>query len=62
MSQSRKRGVIALIIGLIGFMNVVRQQRFETYHAVDVLQFVASGICFGIALTGLMGRLKLSGD
>jgi hypothetical protein len=58
MKQSRKVGVGALVIGLIGFMNVTRNPRFESFHAVDVLQLVASGMCLGIALMAILGRLR----
>jgi len=51
-------GLTALIVGLIGFTTMTRNPRFETFHAVDVLQLLASGMCFGVALMALLGRLK----
>ncbi|MDQ6678357.1 MAG: hypothetical protein M3Z09_13815 [Acidobacteriota bacterium] len=42
---------VVLIIGLIGLGNVTRNPRFQAFHAVDVLQLLASGVCFGVALT-----------
>jgi hypothetical protein len=42
------------MIGLIGFMNVARNPRFETFHAVDVLQLLATGACIGVAAATLV--------
>ncbi len=54
--MKRSRGAIVLIIGLIGFMNVARNPRFETFHTVDILQLIVSGMCFGVALMVILGR------
>ena len=44
-------GVLVLVsVGLIGFYNVASKPRFETFHAVDVVQLIATGMCFGAAL------------
>jgi len=50
-----KRGLgagvfVLLIIGLVGLYRVTHQPRLEGIHDVDVLQMVASGMCFGVAL------------
>jgi hypothetical protein len=55
---SRKTVVIPLIVGLIGFVTLTRTPRFEAFHAVDVLQLLASGMCFGVALMAALGRLR----
>jgi len=54
--MKRSRGVVVLIIGLIGFMNVARNPRFEAFHTVDVLQLIVSGVCLGVALMIILGR------
>jgi hypothetical protein len=46
--------VVPLIIGLIGFSSLTRSPRFATYHSVDVLQLLATGMCFGVALSALI--------
>ena len=46
--------VVPVIIGCIGLSNLVRNPRFEAFHSVDVLQLIASGMCFGIALSALL--------
>lgn len=39
-------------------MNAARSPRFDTLHTVDVLQLLAAGMCFGVALAALIHRLK----
>jgi len=46
---------VPVFIGFIGLANVTRNPRFELFHAVDVLQLIASGMCFGVGLAGLFG-------
>jgi uncharacterized membrane protein len=50
--------VVPLIVGLIGLMNLMHQPRFASFHNVDVLQLLASGMCFGIALAALLALLR----
>ena len=49
--------IIPLVIGLIGFSRVTQSPQFESYRNLDVVQLVASGACFGAALTGLIVML-----
>ncbi len=42
------------IIGMIGLFSLIERPRFAAIHTVDVLQLLASGACFGVALTGLL--------
>jgi hypothetical protein len=49
---------VPLLIGLIGFANVARSPRFETFHTVDVLQLIATGMCFGVTLYTLVIFLR----
>jgi len=46
--------VVPVFIGLIGLSNIVSKPRFETFHTVDVVQLIASGMCFGVALVALI--------
>jgi hypothetical protein len=41
-------------------VNVMRQQRFESFHAVDVFQLIVSGMCFGVGLSALFALLRKS--
>ena len=50
--------LIAVFIGLVGFGNVSRNPRFASFHAVDILQLLASGMCLGVALSGLIASRR----
>ena len=41
----------AFAIGLFGLFSVMGRPQFATYHTVDVVQLLGSGVCFGVALT-----------
>jgi len=62
MEQTRRRRLATIFVpafvGLIGLFSLINRPRFQTYHAVDVLQLLASGMCFGIALVGLLGTVR----
>jgi hypothetical protein len=58
MQNRRKAILIPLLIGLLGFTTMTRKPRFELFHAVDILQLLATGMCFGVALTSLMRRQR----
>lgn len=48
----------ALFIGLIGLFQVIERPRFQAYHAVDVVQLVGCGVCFGVTLMWLILWLR----
>jgi ABC-type nickel/cobalt efflux system permease component RcnA len=58
MDPTRRRRlasiVIPAIVGLTALLTVIGRPRFQTYHTVDALELVASGLCFGIAFVGLV--------
>jgi len=56
--RSRSMAFVPFFVGLIGFMTLTRNPRFAAFHAVDVVQLLASGMCFGVALTAALGRLR----
>ncbi len=39
-----------VLLGILGIFVMIERPRFQAYHAVDVVQLVASGMCFGAAL------------
>jgi hypothetical protein len=52
-----------VLIGLVGVYRVTQSPSFPIYRAVDVLQLLASGLCFGAALVGVifwLGRTRSS--
>ncbi len=51
-----------LIVGLIGLFPLLEKPRFQAYHAVDVLQLIASGMCFGFAVGVLVAQRRSSSE
>jgi hypothetical protein len=49
---------VPLLIGLFAVFDLTQKPRFASFHTVDVIQLVASGMCFGIALTALIEFLR----
>ena len=63
MEQPRRKTgvsvvVIPLVVGIIGLTTLTGRPRFSGYATVDVLQLLASGMCFGIALVGLLRTVR----
>ena len=52
------KALFPVIIGMTGLVTLMSRPRFQTYHTVDVLQLLASGMCFGIALVWLLLALR----
>ncbi len=52
---------IALVVGITALSTVAGRPRFSGYATVDVLQLLASGMCFGIALAGLLRAWRRPG-
>ena len=50
--------VVPVIVGGIGLINLSHNARFAAFHNVDVLQLIASGMCFGVALSALIGLIR----
>jgi hypothetical protein len=47
-----------MVLGLVGFINVSRNSRFASFHTVDVLQLLVSGMCVGVAFTALVANRR----
>ncbi len=63
MEQSRRKTsvamiVISLVVGITSLTTVSGRPRFSGYATVDVLELLASGMCFGIALVGIVQALR----
>jgi hypothetical protein len=50
--------IIPLIIGLAGFQRVTQSPNYEMYRAVDVVQLLGSGVCFGATMVGVIFMLR----
>jgi hypothetical protein len=57
--SSRLTGLILAFMGTMALLNSLGKPRVEALHVPDVLGLVASGMCFGIAFVGLLGKLKI---
>ena len=51
---------VPVLVGTIGMVFLSRNPRFEMFHTVDVLQLLASGMCYGVALMGLIMGFRKS--
>ena len=38
----------------------MQRPRFQAFHTVDVLQLLATGMCYGLALAGIFALLRKS--
>lgn len=45
-------------MGLAAFSNAASKPRFATFRAVDVVQLIAIGMCFGVALVALVNVFR----
>jgi hypothetical protein len=45
---------VLLFFGLASFFSIASKPRFETIHAVDVVQLIGIGMCFGAAIATLV--------
>ena len=50
--------IIPVLIGLAGFYRVAQSPSFEMYRAVDIVQLLGSGVCFGAAMAGVIFMLR----
>ena len=50
--------IIPLFVGLTGFYRVTQSPSFEMYRAVDIVQLLGSGMCFGAAMVGVIFLLR----
>ncbi|MCX6624214.1 MAG: hypothetical protein NTY38_24760 [Acidobacteria bacterium] len=50
--------LLGLCFGAITLMNIAASPRFEAFHAVDVVRLIAAGMCFGVALVGIILLLR----
>ena len=60
MSNRRKFAptlFVSLFVAFMGFAassNMASNPRFATFRSIDVVRLIAGGMCFGVALVGLV--------
>ena len=58
MRKSRMKGLLVALLGVMALLSSLDKPRVEALHGSDILGLVASGMCFGVGLVGLLGKLK----
>ncbi|MGO4882832.1 MAG: hypothetical protein ACLP59_18730 [Bryobacteraceae bacterium] len=54
--------VFLVMFGLMALLRMIGTPRFATFHGSDVVQLVASGLCFGFGFGVLFGKRKFPGE
>jgi hypothetical protein len=52
------RFALMLVFGGIELGFVMRSPRFQDIHNIDIAQLMVSGLCFGVALSILIGAVR----
>jgi len=60
--HSRITGLMPLLLGLVALFASLGKPRVEALHGTDILGLIGSGMCFGVALVGLLGRLRIRNE
>ena len=50
--------IIPLLVGFAGFYRAMQSPNFEMYRAVDIVQLLGCGVCFGAAMLGVIFILR----
>lgn len=50
--------LILVIVGFAGLNRVMQSPSFAMYRTVDVVQFLGSGVCFGVAMVLIIIGLR----
>lgn len=50
--------VITALFGAVSLMNMALGGRLEAVRAVDVVQLIGTGMCFGAAIVGIVTILR----
>lgn len=62
----RRRRLIVFVFlwmfGLFGLLHMIGNPRLAMLHGADVVQLVASGVCFGVGFGLLFGNRKFPGE
>ena len=54
MKRPGTGALIAVLFGAVSLMNMVLNGRLEALRAVDVVQLIGTGMCFGAAVVGIV--------
>jgi hypothetical protein len=45
---------VPFLFGIMSFVSMIGRGRLAAYAGPDILQLIGTGMCFGVALTGLI--------
>ncbi len=57
--SSRLTGLFVALLGLMALLGSLLKPRVAALHGSDILGLIGAGMCFGVAVVGLLGRLKI---
>jgi hypothetical protein len=60
--RSRITGLFLALLGLMALFASLSKPRVEALHGSDILGLIGCGMCFGVSLVGLIGRLKMRNE
>jgi hypothetical protein len=60
MKRPGTAAFIAVLFGAVSLMNMALNRRLESFRAVDAVQLIGTGMCFGAALVGIVAILRKS--
>ena len=58
MKRPGTGALIAVLFGAVSLMNMVLNGRLQALRAVDVVQLMGTGMCFGAAVVGIVTVLR----
>ena len=58
MKRPGTGAIVAVLFGAVSLMNMALNRRLEAFRAVDVVQLIGTGMCFGAALVGIVTILR----
>jgi hypothetical protein len=62
VKRSRLTGLMLAGWGVMALSGSLSKPRIEVLHGSDILGLIGAGMCFGVAVVGLIGRLKVGND
>jgi hypothetical protein len=62
MGRSRITGLLLALMGTMALLSRMGQPRLAALHGSDVVALIGSGMCFGVAVVALLGRLRIRNE
>ena len=50
--------IVLIVAGSTGFLNLSGKERFKAFRTVDVVQLLATGMCYGVALARIVSLIR----